>query len=102
MFHKDAPERARRIHGRASWRRSTRTKSVSATAAGWIKIGLSSSILTLAPIFGLQLGMSGPAVSPVSPAAITGSQPGASSASLPGLPLTDVRPQPMMHVRTRE
>ena len=56
----DAPPHARPPSGRAAAR---------------IKGALSAALLTLATIVGLRAGLSAPAISPVSPAAIAASQP---------------------------
>jgi hypothetical protein len=98
MRQNDAPPSTLSLRGRrASGRASTRTDTLSATAAGWIKRAISVSFLMLATILGVQLGMTGPAVSPVSPAAISAVQPVASAAVAPTTPRVESRQPPASH-----
>ncbi len=98
MTQKDIPPNTLSVYSRrASWRASTRTRNLTATAAGWIKRGISASLLTLATILGVQLGMAGPAVSPVSPAAIATLHPVASAAVAPRIPRVESRESPAKH-----
>jgi hypothetical protein len=65
---------ARRASGHGQSPVSTRTQELSSAAVQWIKTGISVSFALLATTLGVQLGLAAPAVSPVSPAAIAGTQ----------------------------
>src|SRR3979490_1575924 len=67
MQHSDHARHARAVNGLLSRRGSTRTIDWSSAAARWIKVALSTSLMLVATVMGVQLGVGAPTTSPVAP-----------------------------------